>query len=276
MVRRALVIEAVMLPDGYERHQVGDAELVAHNRVAAEVTTILAHGVPLYDWAAGLPQPRALRGRAPVYVADLPASGVSMVVRHVWHGGLLAPVTGDRFRAPTRAPVELRNALALRDAGIPTSEILGYVLYPAGAGLRRIDVMSRLIADAFDLGAVVTNLAPDLPVDAVMPAVRTLLHQLAGAHVLHPDLNVKNILLTRTSQRPAATVQAAVIDVDVVRIDAAMPSADIMRANVNRLARSLRKWRTRFGAGLSDRDISAFVESCLSDTDASSAQPRSA
>ncbi len=265
-----------MLPDGYERHQVGDAELVVHRRIAAEVATILAHGLPLYDWAAGLPQPRALRGRAPVYVADLPASGVTMVVRHVWHGGLLAPVTGDRFRAPTRAPVELRNALALHDAGIPTSEILGYVLYPAGAGLRRIDVMSRLLNDAFDLGAVVTNLAPDLAVDAVMPAVRTLLRQLAEAHVVHPDLNVKNILLTRASNTSAENVRAAVIDVDVVRIDAALSAADVMRANASRLARSLRKWRTRFGAGMSDADISAFVASCLSDVGASPVRPRSA
>lgn len=247
------------VPAGYRALRVGDREIVAHESVAADLAQLLEPPATLYEWAAGLPQPRAMRGRAPVYIATLPSSQVTVVVRHVWHGGLLAPLTGDRFRTPTRAPVELRTSLELRAAGIDTSEILAYVLYPAGTGLRRVDVVSQLIPDAHDLGAVISDFAPDMSVADALPAVRTLLERLAAAHAVHPDLNVKNILLSRTAR---GSLRAAVIDVDVVRFVPTLPAQEVMRTNTARLARSLRKWRTRFGASMSDAAADQFITSC--------------
>lgn len=247
------------LPAGYERATVGSRELVAQSAFAADLSGVLQAHDTLYEWAASVPQSRALRGRAPVYVATLPHTGVDVVVRHVWHGGMLAPVTGDRFRLPTRAPRELAASQRLLGAGIGTTEIVGYALYPAGPALRRVDVVSRYVPDAFDLGAVISELAPGLAITEALDAVRALLAQLADAGVVHPDLNVKNILLTRPSP---ARIRPLVIDVDVIRFETTVDPADVMKSNVARLTRSLRKWRTRFGASISDTTIREFADSC--------------
>lgn len=249
-----------MLPAGYERTVVAGREVVAQSALLPHLANVLHAHATFYEWASAAPQVRALRGRAPVYVATLPVAQVPVVVRHAWHGGLLAPITGDRFRLPTRAPRELAAAVRLRTSGIGTTEVLGYALYPAGPGLRRVDVLSRWVPDAFDLGAVVSELAPDLALPQALDAVRALLVRLAHTGVVHPDLNVKNILLSRP---PRSDVQAIVIDVDVVRFEPALDPEAVMQANVARLVRSLRKWRTRTGATIPDAAVREFAASCL-------------
>ncbi len=202
---------------------------------------VSSHGT-LYEWAADRPQPRALRGRAPVFVATLPESDLTVVVRHAWHGGLLAPLTGDLFRAPTRAPTEMQYSRMLRDIGIPTVEVLGFARYSAWLGLCRVDVVTRFIPDAHDLGMVAAGLAPHIDLDDALGATLKLLIRLAEHGVIHPDLNVKNILL-RAAERGA--LEALIIDIDVVRWDSARPPSQTMRANTTRLARSMRKWRSQ-------------------------------
>jgi hypothetical protein len=73
--------------------------------------------------------------------------------------------------------------------------------------------------------------------------------------VLHPDLNVKNILLRPTTDG----IEALIIDVDVVRWNTARSRSDTMRANVARLTRSVRKWRTHFGCNVTDARLAAFT-----------------
>jgi 3-deoxy-D-manno-octulosonic acid kinase len=65
-----------------------------------------------------------------------------VVVRHAWHGGLLAPLTRDLFAPPTRAPHELRVALRLADAGVPTPEVVGLRHVRRAARARRGDVLT--------------------------------------------------------------------------------------------------------------------------------------
>jgi len=194
-----------------------------------------------------------------VYVAALAGNGAVLAVRHSWHGGLLAPLTGDRFHAPTRAPRELSNALGLSRLAIPTTEILGYVLYPAGPALRRVDVASRFIPDAVDLGAVLTNPVAGTTGNEALQAVGALLVQLAQHGVVHPDLNVKNVLLVDgTGTNP----HALIIDVDVVRFETALSPERVMRENLRRLVRSIRKRRAAFGSGISDAVLAAFESGC--------------
>ena len=235
--------------------RVGRADVTALPSVLDDLDAILRHGDTIYEWAAGQPQPRAMRGRAPVYVATLPASQIPVVVRHAWHGGLLAPLTGDRFRRPTRAPAELAQSAALRAAGIPTTEVLGFARYPAALGLCRVDVISRYVDDAADLGMVLAGLAPLVDGETALSATQRLLVQLATHGVVHPDLNVKNILL-----RPAPDgIEALIIDVDVVHWQPGRAPDDTMRRNVDRLTRSVRKWRRHFGGEVTDARIDAFA-----------------
>lgn len=220
---------------------------------------IASHGT-LYEWASTQPQPQALRGRAPVYVATLPDSPLTVVVRHAWHGGLLAPLTGDRFRRPSRAPGEFAHSAALRAVGIPTTEVLGYARYDAGPGLVRVDVVSAYVADTADLGMVLADMVVGFEAAAALAATQRLLGQLARHGVVHPDLNVKNILLRRL---PHGALEAMVIDVDVVDIDAQRAPAVTMRRNVARLVRSMRKWRVRFGCAMSDPRIDVFATEAM-------------
>ena len=235
---------------------VGTADVTGGDVVLDDLVAIVREHDTLYDWAAEQPQPRALRGRAPVYVATLPSCGIPVVVRHGWHGGVLAPLTADRFRRPTRAPLEMARSAALRAVGIPTTEVLGFARYPAAFGLCHVDVVTRYVADAADLGMVLAGLAPFVDCETALSATQRLLMQLAGQGVIHPDLNVKNILLRPTFDG----IEALIIDVDVVRWDANRAPVETMRANVARLTRSVRKWRTHFGCDVTDARITAFSD----------------
>lgn len=240
-----------------------EADVSAEAGIVDELAALTLAHQSLYHWAADQPQPRALRGRAPVFIATLPDSGETVVIRHAWHGGLLAPITGDRFRVPTRAPHEHAMSHALRSVGIPTTEVLGFARYHAGLGLRRVDVVSRFVPDAYDLGMVAAGLVPEMQCQDALAATRVLLHQLADAGVVHPDLNVKNILLAESHH---GHLTAMIIDVDVVRWDPDRSFADTMHANVSRLSRSIRKFQRHFGCDVTDAVLSSFAREALADT----------
>jgi 3-deoxy-D-manno-octulosonic acid kinase len=245
------VSAAAALPAGYLRRRLGPAELVARADAAAAVAAAVATAGTLYEYAARHPGRRTMAGRAPVYAAPLP-DGRRVVVRHSRHGGLLAPLTGDLFVRPGRAPAELAASTRLGAAGVPTPEIVAYLLYPAGALLCRIDVASAEIADADDLGAVLADPARARDTAAWLPAVATLLAALARAGAHHADLNVKNVLLARSAARPTGYV----LDVDRVRFGEP-GDPRIEGANAARLLRSARKRRA---AGLAEVTDEALAE----------------
>lgn len=240
----------------------GATDITAVPLLRDEVTELVREHGSLYDWAATQPQARALQGRAPVYVATLPASRTRVVVRHAWHGGLLAPITGDRFRWPSRAPTEMLNSMALRNSGIPSTEVLGFVRYAAGPGLVRVDVFSRYESGTNDLGMILAGLAGEVPCEPAIAATRALLLNMAAHHTLHPDLNVKNILL-RVDQ--VGKPEAMVIDVDVIRWRSDLSTAAVMESNVARLTRSIRKWRRNFGCDFSEMRLREFADATMKD-----------
>jgi 3-deoxy-D-manno-octulosonic acid kinase len=244
---------------------VGDVELRAEPSVQQGLVQALRTSGTLYDWAAGQPQARALRGRAPVYVAALAPGGEQVVIRHAWHGGLLAPLTRDRFRRPTRAPREYQLSGALRRAGVPTTAIVGFACYPAGPGFARVDVVSRYLPDAVDLAAVLAGHAPDMDIGLALEATAELLATLARHGIVHPDLNGKNILL-----RPIAggSGDALVIDVDAMSWDPSRPMRLTMARNVARLTRSLRKAQRNGESSLSEAALTAFAARVLTAGDA--------
>jgi RIO-like serine/threonine protein kinase len=174
----------------------------------------------LYAAAAAQPDRREYRGRGIAYGVAL--GSISVVVRHSRHGGLLAPLTGDLFLPPTRAPHERDVSVRLIAAGVPTPEVLAFAVYRAGPILRRADVVTREIVGARDLAA-----HPATP--EATAAIETLLSALARAGAKHADLNAKNILLVGNV--------AYVIDVD--RIVFAAQGVDA--ANRARLRRSIAK-----------------------------------
>ena len=238
------------LPDGYERTEMHGAVAVALRTQLEAVRAALQSGT-LYDYAARHEEARSLSGRGIAYAVPLPG-GTRVVVRHNRHGGLLAPISRDRFFAPTRAPYELAASLRLAANDVPTPQIVAYAVYPAGPLLRRSDVASREVPDASDLATMLTG-ADATERKAALDASAKLIGTLSGCGARHHDLNVKNVLLARGSAR-ATGLTAYVLDVD--RVEFGRPGdSRITEGNLDRFIRSARKWREIHGARVDDSDL---------------------
>ncbi|MHB1222756.1 MAG: lipopolysaccharide kinase InaA family protein [Gemmatimonadaceae bacterium] len=243
--------DRAVLPPSYR--PLADAALpagvsgVARDDVADTIATAVGTGGSLHRWASRQPGRRELHGRGVAWAVRLP-DGPSVVVRHNRHGGLFAPLTGDRFLVPTRAPSELATAVRLADAAVPTPAVLAYLLYPAGPLLRRVDVATLEIADGADLPAALERWPTHRTL--LLDATARLVAQLTRAGARHPDLNVKNVLLTVHGDTPLAHV------LDVDRISFGEPGDPrVTDANMDRLARSVRRWRERRGVLLDDGEL---------------------
>ena len=257
------------LPPGYERVRFDGVELVSLAGATGAMREALAAGT-LYDYASRHPMARPLAGRGIAYAVPLPDGGPRVVVRRSRHGGLLAPLTGDRFLSPTRAPRELAIALRLAETPVPTPQLVGYATYPAGparlAIVRRADVVTREIPRARDLAEALlaSSLATRGP---LWLATARLVASLTRAGARHPDLNLKNVLIAHSADEnvlpgdePKAGPRsplALVLDVD--RIEFGRPGDPrITAANLARLVRSARKWRDFHGATVEESELSSL------------------
>jgi len=236
-------------PDGYEESQVGGATVVALRAHSAAIRAALNEGT-LFDYAAWHAETRPLTGRGVVYAAPLP-NGERVVVRHNRHGGLFAPVTGDRFLFPSRAPYEHATSLRLRASGVPTPEIIAYVVYPLGVLLCRSDVASREIRESSDLAAILTT-GDERERKAALAATSTLIGLLSQCGARHHDLNVKNVLLACGASPGALT--AYVLDVDRIEFGTVADS-QVTERNLARFTRSARKWRELHGARIEEAEL---------------------
>jgi tRNA A-37 threonylcarbamoyl transferase component Bud32 len=237
-------------PPGYRRFLIKGAEVVARAELLDALRSSLAAG-SFYAFAAQHPHKRVLSGRGAAYAVPLPGTDVRIVVRHNRHGGLFAPITGDRFFAPTRAPYELEAALQLGELGIETPQILAYAVYNAGSVLRRSDVVTREVPRSRDLADILMHGDDETRGVALLSAAR-LIGSLAVAGVRHHDLNAKNILLA--SDDESDEPRALLLDVDRVTFHAPQ-DVTVLDGNLERFARSARKWRERYGARISEGEL---------------------
>lgn len=217
-------------PQGYSRIHVGGTHAVAADHIAHAVRAVLERQT-LHAYAEHHPEARSLSGRGVAFAA--PIGSEKAVVRHNRHGGLLAPVTGDLFLAPTRAPLELEISIQLAQRGVPTPAVLGFAVYPAAGIWRRADVATREVPDSLDLGQALASADPRAR-SAALEATAELIRTLREARARHEDLNVKNVLLSGNGP-----LKAWVLDVDRVRFQRTDPAG----ANVKRLLQSADKLR---------------------------------
>lgn len=231
-------------PAGFRESALGRTLLVARNDQHDAVCEALASHT-LHQWAALRPGARALQGREIAWATEL-TNGTAVVVRHSRHGGALASLTGDLFVAPSRAPHELATSLRLRAAAVPTPDILAYAVYPAMGLFCRADVVSALV-DGADFPSAWAAAHTPAARDAIIDAVAALMRMMQAAGARHPDLNVKNILISDTGGAPLAWV----LDVDRMTFGRA-GDAELAQLNARRLRRSLIKWRARHGLDVSE------------------------
>lgn len=239
-------------PAGYVRVTAGRCVAVARAELEDDARALLAHGT-LHEAAARTPEARPLSGRGVAYAIALPVTGARVVVRHNRHGGLFAPLTGDVFLPPTRAPYELVTALRLAGLGVRTPHVLMYGIESVHGVLRRADVMTIEIAGGRDLASyLMPGEVPAIRSEA-WRATRALVRSLNAAGARHHDLNVKNVLLADGD----GGLVAWVLDVDRVRFGQAQ-AASVRVGNAARLLRSARKWRDERGAVLDESELSAL------------------
>ena len=237
-------------PAGFVSFRVASTRVVCVERLADAAREILNSG-SLYDYARTHTAARPLAGRGVAYAVPLPtaSSADCVVVRHNRHGGLLASVTRDVFRWPSRAPLELETSLRLTSAGVATPTFGGYALYPAALGFCRADVMTFEVPSSRDLSAAI--MSPDAACRAAaLRATAHLIRSLAAAGARHHDLNVKNVLLRN---QPDGRLDALVLDVDRVTFSTDRTAA--LEANLARLLRSARKWQANYGAPITDSEL---------------------
>jgi lipopolysaccharide kinase (Kdo/WaaP) family protein len=246
-------------PPGFVRVSLDGVDAVCRPRLESAVRKALAAGT-LYDFARSHAEARQLAGRGPVFAVPFPDESQRVVVRHNHHGGAFARLTGDLFRAPGRAPLELAISERLRALDVPTPELAAYAVYRAPLGMCRSDVATGEIAESFDLSAALMSDDAALREQAWSAAL-ALVHTLATARVRHADLNVKNVLL-----RPSvnSALEALVLDVDRVVFGGSFEQ--IRDANLARLVRSARKWRDLHGARVTDAEL-ARVRGAARDQD---------
>ena len=235
------------LPAGYVAH----ARVVCAAELEHAVRSALRDNGSLYEFAKAQTGARELAGRGVAYAVSLPGNAERVVIRHNRHGGLLAPLTGDLFRAPTRAALELRIAERLIASGVPTPRVLAYATYPAVPSLWRADVMTREIAGAADLSEVL--MAPSDDRGAALAATADLVASLSAMPARHHDLNVKNVLLCTSD----GGIDAFVLDVD--RVTFGGDPRAVLEANLTRLLRSARKWRELHGARISEMELAELA-----------------
>lgn len=231
----------ITLP-GYARITSPRARGISLESCKSALESILVNET-LYDFAARQPDARRFQGRATVYAVELPDNCGNAVVRRSMRGGWLAGLNTDLFLPPTRGLRELIASLRLRSAGVSTPEVVAFLVYPAGSVLRRGDVLTREIVGE-DLGAVLS--VPGEKRTAALESTAALVTSLSRAGAHHADLNLRNILISDNA--------AYILDIDRVRFH--VPGDPIvLRANIERLQRSLRKRRDLDQLPIDEKEI---------------------
>ncbi|MBI4568043.1 MAG: hypothetical protein HY719_06555 [Planctomycetes bacterium] len=197
------------------------------------------------------------RGESAVYAAG----GRTFVVKRCRHGGLLRPLTGDRFLRGGRFVEEVALTLRMARAGIATPAVVALALTRRWHGLLLAHLVTEEIPDARDLWNFVT--APENGPESragrarrreAIRAAGRVVRAFHDAGFYHADLNLRNLLA-----REGDPARALIIDVAGSRQRAA-PLAEAERIdNLARLNRSLDKLCHTSGAAVPRADLLRFL-----------------
>jgi 3-deoxy-D-manno-octulosonic acid kinase len=243
------------VPEGYTTAHVSGGMLVARAESLAAARAMVASAGSLHAFAAA--HGTALAGRGRGVAHRVTAADASWVVRHYRRGGSIARVLGDRYlRVGTPRPLtELRASHAARVKGVRTPAVEALFFRSDGV-FYRADLATRYVPDARDLASCVFECAEsgdDGALHAAWRAAGALLGTTFAAGVVHPDLNLGNVLL----QADGTAVRAHLIDLDRVRVVDRLTEAQRGRM-LSRFHRSRRKLERAAGRQVSAGELAAF------------------
>jgi tRNA A-37 threonylcarbamoyl transferase component Bud32 len=182
------------IPDGYTllRPEPGLALLLRQGLLPLlEQAGLTRFPIPPPSAAHG-PEPAA--GRGPAWRVEL-GDGPPLVIKHYRRGGLLGKLRGDRYTGVNRQFEEIRVCQAARAAGLRVPLIQCLWVERAGRFSSRMAAATREIPGARDLFHTLGELREAPERGLLLAAVATEVRKLHDAGILHPDLNLGNILV---------------------------------------------------------------------------------
>lgn len=175
-------------------------------------------------------------GRQAHPIARLP-SGERIVVREYRRGGAIRHINRARYFAGNRALEELRTTVIAQSRGVRVPRMIAAIERPARFGY------TAMVAVGFLDGVVdlATWLVRDrMDRSEVMRSVGFEVGRMHQAAIAHPDLNLRNLLVSASSPDALAVT---IIDFDRARVFENPIPLDRRRKDLLRLARSARKLR---------------------------------
>ena len=166
------------------------------------------------------------------------AGGEKFVLRHYEHGGLLRFLTRDFYFIARRFLHELLTSQYALSRGIQTPEV-------AALRIRRslfaykADILTRFVEESADLQKIIRENFQAVGLARkreVIDKCAILIRRMHDCGILHADLHIKNILLSRRD----GLLQPFLLDLDKAKILKALTPRQRMR-NLFRLGRSLDK-----------------------------------
>lgn len=216
-------------PPGFARRETGGAGLYA---APSELDALVAAGL---DRGEGWPRaggPGGGTGRGPVAVVETGAG--TLFLKRMRRGGLLARFRGERFRGHHRLLANLVVPSAAIARGVPTPRVVALRLEPAGATRWRAFLASEHLAGARSLAEILREGPIE---DDVLAAAMEAVRRSHDAGLVHPDLNLGNVIVRRGS----SAIEAYVVDLDRARLgEGPLPFGRRVR-ELRRLERSYAK-----------------------------------
>jgi len=180
----------------------------------------------------------AYQGRGALTAVRL-SDGETALVRQYRHGGMFRSLTRTCFFTwPPRPFRELAITEELRRRGVPTVEVYAACVSRAYRPFYRGWLVTKELLGAVDLwSALQEGCLAQLGQEVVLRALAISVGTMHREGVYHGDLNLKNILLRRES----AGVACYIIDFDKTKLFLGKLPAELVKKNLDRLLRSVRK-----------------------------------
>ncbi len=264
------------IPAGFELAELPGARVAARPDVLEFATGAVSAAGSLHAFARAAGG-AALRGRVPAFTVRAPDG--EWVVRHYVRGGAVAaPLLGDRYvRAGESRPVrEADVSDRVRARGVATPEIRAFVVYPSGP-FYRADIATARIPDGRDLADLTLgdDRGDETERAEAWRAAGRLLRAAFDAGVVHPDLNLRNIVVIAGGgsggggvggtgsgsggSGGSGGVRAYLLDLDGARLVRRISPLRV-HAMLQRLHRSRLKLEARYGTTVGEAALKAFGE----------------
>lgn len=241
----------MLVPEGFSHVQIDGSRCLLRNDVRPWLEPAIGHLTGAGGWGLGAggveprvpsPEPHpslVVGGRGGVAVVNLGDHRV--VVRQCRRGGLPARFVRDLyFGFHPRPFAELAQTEHLRHADVPVAEIYAAVVRWVVPGCYRGWVISKLIADTETLWAWAQRSPQAAEKHAVFRGVAMAVRRLHAAGVVHPDLNLNNILVRTGVEAPRVwlldfdrSLQRARIGSDIERLERSVHKLDPQREYIS-------------------------------------------